>query len=142
MEIALILCVLLVVQHALTFIQVRYYRKSMDKILQRYKKREGYYLFSGMERRQFRPGAIVMLVVDSNYIVQECYAVNGFSILSKFKEIGNYKGQHVGAVINEVQEQNISKKGKRKQLPALGAALTKAAENALLSISKKNISTV
>lgn len=142
MEIVIILCGLLIVQHVLTFIQVRYYRKNMDKIVKKYTRKKGYYLFSGMERKQFRPGAIVMLVVDSNYIVQECYAVNGFSILSKFKEIGEYKGQHVGAVINEVQEQNISKKGKRKQLPALGAALTKAAENALLSISKKNISTV
>jgi DNA-binding transcriptional regulator of glucitol operon len=142
MKIAIILCCLLVVQYAFTFIQVRYYRKSMDKIVKRYKGKEGYYLFSGMERRQFRPGAIAMIVVDNNYEIQECYAVNGFSVLSKFKEIDKYKGQHVGALLDSLQEKSFGKKSKRKQLPAISSALSKAAESALLSISKKNISMV
>jgi DNA-binding transcriptional regulator of glucitol operon len=142
MKIAIILCCLLVVQYALTFIQVRYYRKSMDKIVSRYSQKEGYYLFSGMERRQFRPGAIAMLVVDSQYIIQECYVVNGFSVLSKFKELEKYKGQHVGTVLDSVQENSVDKKRKRKKIPAISSALAKAAEHALLSISKKNISMV
>ncbi len=139
MKIAIILCCLLVIQYALTFIQVRYYRKSMDKIVSRYTQKEGYYLFSGMERRQFRPGAIAMLVVDNQYIIQECHVVNGFSVLSKFKELEKYKGQHVGAVLDSVQENSGEK---RKKMPAISSALAKAAENALLSISKKNISMV
>ncbi|WP_121663548.1 transcriptional regulator GutM [Metabacillus litoralis] len=140
MKIAIILCCLLVIQYVLTFIQVRYYRKSMDKIISRYKQKEGYYLFSGMERRQFRPGAIAMIVVNNEYMIQECYIVNGFSVLSKFKELEMYKGQHVGAVLDSVQVDSGDKKRKRKQMPAISAALAKAAESALLSISKKNIS--
>jgi DNA-binding transcriptional regulator of glucitol operon len=143
MKIAIILCCLLVVQYALTFIQMRYYRKSMDKIVSRYRGKEDYYLFSGMERRQFRPGAIAMLVVDNQYMIQECYVVNGFSVLSKFKEIEKYKGQHVGSILDSVQEYHrADKKRKRNQIPAISLALSKAAENALLSISKKNISMV
>lgn len=141
MKIALILCVLLIVQYALTFLQVQYYRKSMDKIVSRYRQKEGFYLFSGMERRQFRPGAIAMLIVDHNYIIQECYVANGFSVLSRFKEVEKYKGQHAGVVIDDVQEQRVNKKGKRKR-SAISAALSQAAENALISISKKNISMV
>ncbi|MGM0878791.1 MAG: transcriptional regulator GutM [Bacillota bacterium] len=142
MKIAILLCCLLVIQYVLTFIQVRYYNKSMDKIVSRYRQKEGYHLFSGMERRQFRPGAIVMLVVNNHYIIQECYVVNGFSVLSKFKEVKTYKGQHVGSVLDSVQDHNVTKKRKRKQMPAISSALSKAAENALLSISKKNISMV
>ena len=140
MKFVMILCFLLIVQYALTFIQMRYYRKSMDNIVRAYKGKEGYYFFSGMERIKFRPGAIAMLVVDDNYIIQECYAVNGFSVLSKFKELSTYKGQHTGAVLDTLE--NSNNKGKSKRLPAINMALSKASENALLSISKKNISLV
>jgi DNA-binding transcriptional regulator of glucitol operon len=109
----------------------------MDNIVSAYKGKEGYYFFSGMERRKFRPGAIAMLVVDNDYIIQECYVVNGFSVLSKFKELGKYKGQHSGAVLDFLDVSQVKSKGKSKRLPAINIALSKAAENALLSISKK-----
>ena len=138
MKITIILCSLLIVQYALTFIQVRSYRKSMEKIVSRYKETEGYYLFSSMEKRKFRPGAIAMIIVNSSYMIQECYVVNGFSVLSKFKEVVKYKGKHVGTLLSEVQEDQL-KIGKRHKVPAVSAALSKAGENALLSIAKKNI---
>jgi DNA-binding transcriptional regulator of glucitol operon len=112
----------------------------MDRVVSAYKSKEGYYLFSGMEKRKFLPGAVAMLVVDNNYVIQECYVVNGFSVLSKFKEMSKYKGQHAGAVLSVLGEIKINKKGNYKRLPAINKALSKAAENALLSISKKNIS--
>lgn len=138
MKFVMILCFLLVVQYVFTFIQVRYYRKSMNGIVSTYRGKEGYYLFSGTERRKFRPGAIAMIVVDSNYIIQECHVVNGFSVLSKFKEMSKYKGQHIGTVLDELQEFKTNRNYSR--LPAINTALSKAAENALLSISTKNIS--
>jgi DNA-binding transcriptional regulator of glucitol operon len=140
MKFIILLCFLLIVQYALTFIQMRYYRKSMDEIVRAYKGKEGYYFFSGMERRKFRPGAIAMLVVDNNYIIQECYVVNGFSVLSKFKELGKYKGQHTGAVLDTLGNSQMNNKRKSKRLPAVNIALSKASENALLSISQKSIS--
>ncbi|MCY8547438.1 transcriptional regulator GutM [Bacillus vallismortis] len=137
MKFVFILCFLLVVQYVFTFIQVRYYRKSMSTIVSAYREKKGYYLFSGTERRKFRPGAIVMIVVDRNYIIQECYVINGFSILSKFKEISKYKGQHIGTVLDALQEYKTNQKGNDRRLPALHTALSKVAENALLSISAK-----
>lgn len=100
MNLVILLCFLLIVQYGFTFIQMKYYRKSMDKIVRAYKGKEGYYFSSGMERRKLRPGAIAMIVVDKDYIVQECYVVNGFSVLSKFKELRKYKGQHAGAILD------------------------------------------
>ncbi|RAS80771.1 transcriptional regulator GutM [Priestia endophytica] len=138
MKLVMILCFLLVVQYVFTFIQVRYYRKSINDVVSTYRGEKGYYLFSGTERRKFRPGAIAMIVVDNNYIIQECHVVNGFSVLSKFKEVSKYKGQHIGNVLDDLQEFKTNRNYRR--LPAINTALSKAAENALLSISTKNIS--
>ncbi|MED3893723.1 MULTISPECIES: transcriptional regulator GutM [Priestia] len=142
MNLVILLCFLLIVQYGFTFIQMKYYRKSMDKIVRAYKGKEGYYFSSGMERRKLRPGAIAMIVVDKDYIVQECYVVNGFSVLSKFKELRKYKGQHAGAILDTLGGPQTNKSEKFKRFPAIHIALTKAAENALLSISKKNISMI
>lgn len=136
MEIAIVLTLLLVIQNVFTIIQIRSYRKSMEGIVSRYKGKKGYYLFSEMERRKLLPGAMVMLVVDSNYEIQECYFANGLTVLSKLKELNKYKGQHVGSMLNELQD----RKEKSKKVSALTIALSKVAENALIAISKKNIS--
>lgn len=138
MKFAFLLLTILAVQYVLSFIQIKYYRANLDKLVNKYKKKEGYYLFSGMERRQLRPGAIALLIVDHEYTVQECQVMGGFSILTKFKEMEQYKGKHVGFVLDDVQVMSGEKK--KKKLPAINQAISKASENALLSISKRNIS--
>lgn len=139
MKIAIIACTILVVQYVFSLIQIRYYRKSINRIVGGYKGDEGYYMFSGMERNKFRPGAIAILVVDKDYIVHECHMLKGISILSKFKELGQYKGQHVGSILNDVNE-SYPVKEKGKKIPAFGKALIKAGENAIINISKQKIS--
>lgn len=139
MKIALIACAILVVQYAFSLIQIRYYRRSIDKIVGGYKGDDGYYMFSGMERKKFRPGAIAILVVDKHYTVHECHMLKGISVLSKFKEMEKYKGQHVGVILNDVND-HYPVKGKGGKVPAFGKALLSAGESALVSISKKNIS--
>ncbi|WP_221568397.1 transcriptional regulator GutM [Alkalihalobacillus sp. TS-13] len=141
MNFAIIMCAILVSHFALSLFQIHYYRKSVDKIVSGYKKKEGYHLFSGMERRKFRPGAIAVLIVDEKYIVQECQILGGISVLSKFKEIKKYKGIHVGKLLDNVHKDNIPS-GKAKKASAINQALSRASENALLSISKKKISSI
>jgi DNA-binding transcriptional regulator of glucitol operon len=134
MQFTIILCAILIVQYVFSFIQIKYYKKNIDRIVSNYKGDDGYFMFSGMERGKFRPGAIAVLVVDRNYIVHECHMLKGMSILTKFKAVEGYKGQHVGELLNDVIESS-SLKGKKK-IPAFKRALLKAGENALLSISK------
>ncbi|TLS38373.1 transcriptional regulator GutM [Pseudalkalibacillus caeni] len=141
MKFAFILSAVLIVQFLLSLLQIRYYRKSMDKIVSDYKNKEGYYMFSGMDRRKFRPGAIAVIIVDQNYVVRECHTLGGLSVLSKFKQVEEYQGIHVGELLNRVHVTDDSKKGKKKKVPAMNAALTMASENALLSVSKKNMTT-
>jgi DNA-binding transcriptional regulator of glucitol operon len=138
MQLAIILCAILIVQYLLSLIQIKHYKKNIDKIVSDYKGEDGYFMFSGMERGKFRPGAIAILVVDKDYIVHECHMLKGMSILTKFKAIEQYKGQHVGEILNDVNE-SIPVKGKKK-IPAFKRALLQAGENALLTISKKKIS--
>ena len=138
MKLAIILCAVLVVQYLLSIVQIRHYKNNINKIVSDYKGKDGYFMFSGMERGKFRPGAIAILVVDMDYIVHECHMVNGMSVLTNFKAIEKYKGQHVGEILNDVNE-DPSIDGQKK-LPAYNKALIKAGENALLAISKNKIS--
>ncbi|MGX6443712.1 transcriptional regulator GutM [Neobacillus sp. K501] len=138
MQLAIILCAILIIQYLLSFIQIKHYKKNIDKIVSDYKGENGYFMFSGMERGKFKPGAIAILVVDQDYIIHECHMLKGMSVLTKFKPLENYKGKHVGEIVNDVND-TIPEKGKSK-LPANSKALLKASENALLSIAKNKIS--
>lgn len=138
MKFAIILCAILMVQYLLSFIQIKHYKKNIDKIVRNYKGEDGFFLFSGMERGKFRPGAIAILVVDSDFIIHECHVLSGLSILTKFKAANQYKGKHVGVVLDEVHTGSLL--ASKKRVPAYRKALFKAGENALLAISKNKIS--
>ncbi|WP_340082524.1 transcriptional regulator GutM [Terribacillus sp. FSL K6-0262] len=131
MKLVLVACCLLIVQSALTAIQVHYYQKSMKKLVGKYKGEKGFHLFSGQSRRRIGPGSIVLLVVDESYVIQECQVMRGISILSTFKEMKQYEGMQLGELLDEL----YSPAGKRK-LSALQTALQAAGEQALMSISK------
>ena len=77
---------------------------------------------------------MVLLIVDNNYIYQECYFTKGVSVLSKMKEISEYKGQHIGDILNNLQDEQDKNK---KKTSALTIALSKAIENAFITISKR-----
>ncbi|MFK9091815.1 transcriptional regulator GutM [Bacillus salipaludis] len=138
MQLAIILCAILVVQYALSLIQIRSYKKNIDKIVRDYKGEDGYFMFSGMQRGKFRPGAIAVLIVDQDYIVHECHMLKGMSVFTKFKPIVSYNGQHVGEIVSDVSDSTV--KNKKNKIPAFKKALLQAGENALLTISKSKIS--
>ncbi|QHZ48458.1 transcriptional regulator GutM [Bacillus sp. NSP9.1] len=138
MTLVLVACILLVIQSFLTVIQVHYYQKSMKSLIEKYKGEEGIYLFTGQCRRKLSSGSIAMLVVNENYVIQECKVMRGISILSTFKDLEKYKNQHVGELLNLLND--LEKKdaaGKAKKKKAVEAALSQAGERALLSIAEK-----
>ncbi|MFP7494505.1 transcriptional regulator GutM [Terribacillus saccharophilus] len=131
MKLVLIACCLLLVQSALTAIQVHYYQRSMKRLVGKYKGEEGFHLFSGQARRRIGPGSIVLLVVDESYMIRECQVMRGMSILSTFKEMKQYEGKHLGELLDELHSPV-----KKRKPPALQTALQTAGEQALMSISK------
>ncbi|AST96558.1 transcriptional regulator GutM [Shouchella clausii] len=131
MKLVLIACCLLLIQSALTAIQVRYYQKLMKALVGKYRGEKGYHLFSGQSRRRIGPGSIVLLVVDESYIIQECQCMRGVSILSTFKEMEEYEGMHLGELLDRLHTSE-----KKRKSPALQTALQAAGEQALTAISK------
>ncbi|MFC3039711.1 transcriptional regulator GutM [Virgibacillus xinjiangensis] len=138
MNLIIIACLILVMNYALTFIQVRHYRKSMEKLISRYRGNSDYYLFSGQSRRMLKSGSIAMLIVDKDYNIIECQVMKGVSVLTSFKAVERYKGLHVGTLLSDLHDKHTpSKDSKKKKIPAITAALMSAAENALMTIPKK-----
>ncbi|WP_343367829.1 transcriptional regulator GutM [Shouchella clausii] len=119
MKLVLIACCLLLIQSALTAIQVRYYQKSMKALVGKYKGEKGYHLFSGQSRRRIGPGSIVLLVVDESYIIQECQCMRGVSILSTFKEMEEYEGMHLGELLDRLHTSE-----KKTQVSCIANGLT------------------
>lgn len=138
MKLVVILSALLIIQHVLSLFQIKYYKKNLDKIISNYKGEDGFFVFSGMERAKFGPGAIAIIVVDRDYIIHECYMLKGMTVFTQFKPLVSYKGNHVGELLKTIKENSINKKD--KGIPSYWKALSKAGESALLSISKNKIS--
>ncbi|MCE4047612.1 MULTISPECIES: transcriptional regulator GutM [Bacillaceae] len=138
MQLAFILCLILIVQYLLSLFQIKQYKKNIDKIVSGYKGQDGFFMFSGMTRGKLKHGAIAVLIVDSNYIIHECHLLKGMSVLTKFKAMEIYKGKHVGEIVSYIHDE-IPNKGKNK-LPSSRKALLQASENALLTIAKKKVS--
>ncbi|GAA5415749.1 hypothetical protein Pryu01_00781 [Paraliobacillus ryukyuensis] len=132
MELVLIACLLFVIQSVLTFIQVRYYRKSVNALMEQYKGKDGYYLYAAQVRKKLGAGAIVMLVVDQDYTIKECKVMKGMTSLSPFKDEARYKEKHVGHLLEELYQSD-----KKQKKSTLTRALNQAAENAMLSIASK-----
>lgn len=140
MKLAIILSMILLIQYVATIIQVRHYQKYVGKIVSRYKGKEGYFLYSGMNRRKLSPGAVAMIVVNNDYVIEDCYILKGVSVFSKFKKYEKYIGHHVAKILDDHHECVERAGGRKKQIPSFLAALSMAAENAMVSISKKKLS--
>ena len=140
MRLAIILSMLLLIQYMVTIIQVRHYKKYVGKIVNQYKGMEGYFLYSGMNRRKFSPGAVAMIVVNNEYVIEDCYILKGVSVFSKFKRHEEYIGHHVAKILDDHHKYVEKARGRKKQIPSFLAALSMAAENAMVSISKKKLS--
>lgn len=140
MELVLIACVILVLNYSLTFVQLKYYRKAMNELIRRYKGNDSYFLCSGQSRKKFGAGSMTMLIVDEDYIIRECQVMKGISILSNFKKDNRYNGHHIGELLEEIQGTygNL----KKNKMPSKYSSMKKAAENALLTISKKKSETI
>jgi DNA-binding transcriptional regulator of glucitol operon len=140
LKLAIILSMILLIQYVATIIQVRHYQKYVGKIVSRYKGKEGYFLYSGMNRRKWSPGAVAMIVVNNDYVIEDCYILKGVSVFSKFKKYEKYIGHHVAKILDDHYECVEKAGGRKKQIPSFLAALSMAAENAMVSISKKKLS--
>ncbi|GMA50861.1 hypothetical protein GCM10025857_22180 [Alicyclobacillus contaminans] len=118
-------------QYALTWLQIRHYRRAMKQLVERYRQREGYYLFSGIARKALGSGAIVLMIVDDTGRIQHVQALVGFTVLAKFSPHAEHEGRTVEEVMQwaETTLQQRRRLSSRRQ--SLARAFRMAAENAL-----------
>ena len=138
MDLIVIVAIIVAINYFFTFLQIRYYRKSMDKLINKYKGKEGYYLFSGQYRKMFKAGSIAILIVNEDYVIQECQVMKGLTVLASFREMKEFKGLHVRAVLENIQETYGKVITKKTKIPAMSAALKQATENALTTYNTKH----
>lgn len=70
-------------------------------------------MYSGMNRRKFSSGAMAMIVVNKDYVIEDCYILKGISVFSKFKKYEKYIGHHVAKILDDHHEFTENAAGKR-----------------------------
>lgn len=110
MNIILVACTIFALQSILSFIQIFYYQKYMQKITQQYSDSKGYHLYSAMERKKFGSSAIAVIVVDKNNIVKECQVLQGKSIFARFKTLTQFHGLSLSQILNQFDKEKTTRK--------------------------------
>lgn len=110
MNIVLIACCLFVLQTVLSFIQITYYKRHMQKVANQYSGRTGYRLYSAMERKKLGQGVIALIVVDDSDIIKECQVLKGLSIFSRFKDLNQFKNQSLSQILSQLTKEQTLRK--------------------------------
>lgn len=110
MNIVLIACSLLILQTGLSFIQITYYKRHLQKMARCYSGYTGYNLYSAMVRKKLGLGVIALIVVDNSDTIKECQILKGFSIFSKFNDLNQFKNQNLSQLISKLIEEQSSRK--------------------------------
>jgi glucitol operon activator protein len=126
-------------QYALTWLQIRHYRAAIKQLVVRYRQAEGHYLFTGIARKALGSGAIVLIIVDDNHIIQHVQVLTGFTVFAKFKRYLDYEGMRLEEVLRiaEVTLQQRRRLSSKSQ--SLARAFKMATENSLRSLSSPKV---
>ncbi|MFB5189451.1 transcriptional regulator GutM [Alicyclobacillus fastidiosus] len=126
-----------ILQYVFTWFQLQHYRKTMRTLVQAYKGREDYSLFSGVCRKALGKGAIVIAIVDSNEVIHRCEVLSGMSVFAKFKPLDGYVGRSLTDIGTETREIISRKRSVSSQKKSLAKALLMVVENAQRSNEEK-----
>ena len=127
-----------IAQFGLTLLQIRHYRSAMRRLLHEYRNQDGFYLFSGVARKAMGSGAIVLMVIDDEYLVRTCQVLTGISVFAKFRPYPHYEGSHIAEILAESEETLKQKQRVSSKRQSLAKAFRMATENALHSIGKRH----
>jgi len=125
------------IQYLLTLNQMRHYRSMIRQMKEKFHGRSGYYLFSGVARKYFGKGAVVLLVVNQEYRIVDCQVLHGATVFDRFVRKEEFVNREVGEVLSEMRELLHSRKRDKRRSLGLARAMYMAAENSLMAISRK-----
>ncbi|MHB1627075.1 MAG: transcriptional regulator GutM [Bacilli bacterium] len=126
-----------VLQYGLTLLQIRHYRFAMRQLLNDYRNQDGFYLFSGIARKAVGSGAIVLMIVDDEFVIHRCQVLTGISVFAKFRSFSETEGMHAADILAEAEKTLKQKRRLASKRQSLARAMRMAAENAIRSIGEK-----
>lgn len=92
-----ILFVVLILQAVFSLFQIHQIYQTIERQKQLYR-RKGYTLAIGSSRSSLRSlskGVIMIMVVNQDRIIQDFHLLEGFSVLSRMKQISDYAGKSI-----------------------------------------------
>lgn len=105
-----------VLQGALSYIQISHYRKTLSRL--KYKGK----VLVGHEKGKFKPGSIILLVIDDNGIIIDVEEMKGISVFDRFRKKDVYIGKSIDELSKELKQQKkdtITTKAIKKALEDL-----------------------
>ncbi|GLC87146.1 transcriptional regulator GutM [Lysinibacillus piscis] len=87
----------------LTMRQMKYYRKTVHQM----SNRESGYLGVGIEKKKLGSGTVLILVTNTEGIVEECKVMNGVTVFAKFKNCKRFIGQHISMLQDDKWENSL-----------------------------------
>ena len=121
LKVGLIIFAMLLLQGALTFFQVKNYRKNVSEI------RKKGSLFVGQTKGRIKAGSIVLMAIDPDGMILDARSMTGITVFHRFKTIEGLHGKDI------YQSENWLGQMKNKQM---AKAIKKGTE--VMYINMKN----
>ena len=105
-----------VLQGVLSYVQITHYRKTLSRL-----KCKGKVLV-GHEKGKFKPGSIILLVIDDNGVIIDVEEMKGISVFDRFRKKDVYIGKSIDELSKELKQQKkdtITTKAIKKALEDL-----------------------
>lgn len=81
-------------QFYLTTRQMKHYRRTIQEMSER----DSGYLGVGAEKKKLGAGTVLVLVTNSEGIIEECRVMNGVTVFAKFEKCKRFTGRHLTEV--------------------------------------------
>lgn len=75
----------------LSTLQMKHYKATVQDM----SRRDSGYLGVGVEKKKLGSGTVIILVTDTEGIVEECRVMSGVTVFIKFKKCKRFIGEHI-----------------------------------------------
>ncbi|PTQ83968.1 glucitol operon activator protein GutM [Trichococcus patagoniensis] len=93
-KIAVLASVIILLQLILSLYQVRYYNRFIKKLTKKYEGSHGYRLRTEVAKKYYS-SVVIVVVLDEQHRIVECFSYSGLTIFSKFKIYDKYVGEKI-----------------------------------------------
>lgn len=94
---------LMVLQTAASFVQVRYYQRFIGQLTEDYLGKTGYELQTDVSKGWLSK-TIVAIIINTDGQIERCYICRGLTIFARFEEVTNYQQKYLKEFYEKQQQ--------------------------------------